>query len=59
MNLKCGTPGYIAPEILLNKKYGPKVDVFSIGIMTYILISGRSPFQSVKPEEVLLENKIC
>ena len=34
---RCGTPGYVAPEILDDKKYNEKVDVFSAGIILYIL----------------------
>ena len=33
----CGTPGYIAPEIALNKPYGPAVDMWSLGVIAYIL----------------------
>jgi hypothetical protein len=33
----CGSPGYIAPEMLRNKTYGTKVDIFSAGIVLYIL----------------------
>ena len=32
-----GTPGYIAPEIALNKPYGPAVDMWSLGVIAYIL----------------------
>ena len=34
---QCGTPGYVAPEILKNEPYGVKVDIFSAGIILYIL----------------------
>ena len=33
----CGTPGYIAPEIAMNKPYGDAVDMWSLGVIAYIL----------------------
>jgi calcium/calmodulin-dependent protein kinase I len=46
MSLKtqCGTPGYVAPEILSTQPYGKAVDMWSIGVITYILLGGYPPF---------------
>lgn len=40
MKTACGTPGYVAPEILNRQKYDEKVDVWSLGIISYILLCG-------------------
>lgn len=44
----CGTPNYIAPEVLTGKTTGHsyEVDIWSIGVMLYALLIGKPPFQS-------------
>lgn len=44
MKTACGTPGYVAPEVLRKRGYGPQVDLWSLGVITYILLSGYPPF---------------
>ena len=40
-----GTPGYIAPEILEQKPYDHRCDYWSLGVVTYLLLSGKLPFE--------------
>jgi calcium-dependent protein kinase len=57
--LRCGSPGYIAPEILNRQPYSNKVDVFSSGAILYILLCGNSPFRGKDAYDVLRKNKEC
>ena len=41
----CGTPAYVAPEILAGTPYGLQVDMWSLGVITYILLAGYQPFR--------------
>jgi PAS domain S-box-containing protein len=44
----CGTPAYAAPEMILGKKYsGPEVDIWSLGVVLYSMITGVFPFENV------------
>jgi len=43
---RCGTPAFVAPEICSNFRYGNKVDVWSCGVILYLLLGGYTPFQS-------------
>uniref|UniRef100_A0A671LGF7 Protein kinase C n=1 Tax=Sinocyclocheilus anshuiensis TaxID=1608454 RepID=A0A671LGF7_9TELE len=48
----CGTPDYIAPEILLGQKYGTSVDWWSFGVLLYEMLIGQSPFHGHEEEEL-------
>ena len=43
----CGTPNYIAPEILRGEPYGFSVDWWALGVLMYEMMAGRSPFDIV------------
>ncbi|KAG8874608.1 hypothetical protein FRB97_005775, partial [Tulasnella sp. 331] len=50
-----GSYGYVAPEVLMNKGYGKPVDIWSIGIITYVLLCGYSPFRSDDVKALIAE----
>lgn len=44
LTTQCGTPGYVAPEILEGTPYDTQADMWSLGVITYILLGGYPPF---------------
>lgn len=59
LDLVLGSPLYMAPEIIKGEVYNEKVDIWSIGVITYMLLSGRNPFPGRTKDEVknLIVNK--
>ena len=49
----CGTPGYVAPEIVRRERYGTKCDLWSMGVIVFILIGGYPPFYASTPRKIL------
>ena len=54
-----GSLGYMAPEMLRGKQYTNKVDIFSVGIIAYTLLTGCIPFNAEVTEEVIKKNISC
>jgi serine/threonine protein kinase len=48
----CGTPEFMAPEILLEQKYGRAVDWWAFGVLIYQMLLGKSPFRGDDDDEV-------
>ena len=56
MKTACGTAEYVAPEVLLRTPYTVAVDLWAVGVITYILISGQMPFDD--QNKMILYKKI-
>lgn len=53
----CGTPAYIAPEVFLGENYGKAVDLWALGVMIYLMLTGEYPF--VETERESLAEAVC
>jgi len=50
----CGTPGYVAPENVLAHGYNFSVDWWGLGVLLYVLLTGRQPFNSPKTDDPMM-----
>lgn len=48
----CGTPEFMAPEILLEQRYGRAVDWWAFGVLIYEMLLGQSPFRGDDEDEI-------
>lgn len=55
----CGTPGYVAPEVLQQQPYGKECDIWSIGVVLFILLSGTPPFYEEDNFKLFEQIKSC
>lgn len=54
---RCGTPGYVAPEVLADLDYDTSADTYSAGILFYALLTKRNPFQNKSYSKLIKSNK--
>ncbi|KAF1318215.1 Camk protein kinase, partial [Globisporangium splendens] len=51
----CGTPQYLSPEIVSGRSYGKPADIWAAGILSYMLLSGRIPFNEARTRNNLFK----
>ena len=59
LDQQCGSPGYIAPEILRGSGYDCQADIFSLGAIFYKILTGANLIRGSCTEEKLTNNEAC
>ena len=52
LTTQCGTPSYVAPEIVEGLPYDERVDMWSLGVLVYILLGGYQPFDEENQDDL-------
>jgi len=55
----CGTPDYMAPEIIVGKGHGKMVDMWSLGVLTYEMLTGKTPYNEPSGDVYKIYKLIC
>ncbi|XP_029475345.1 serine/threonine-protein kinase ULK1 isoform X2 [Rhinatrema bivittatum] len=50
----CGSPMYMAPEVIMSQHYDGKADLWSVGTIIYQCLTGKAPFQASSPQDLRL-----
>lgn len=51
----CGTPHYMAPELVSEQKYTSAVDVYAFGMILWVMLTAKIPFQGLRPLQVMMK----
>lgn len=58
LTARCGTPSYVAPEILKNQPYDQSCDMWSVGVVLYVMLCGYTPFMEENQEKMFERIKL-